>query len=35
MHSLPFSLTGVTEMDFDLKGGLLHWKKQKYIKIII
>lgn len=27
MHSLPFSLTGVTEIDFDLKGVLLPWKK--------
>lgn len=27
MHSLPFSLTGVTEMDFDSKGVLLPWKK--------
>lgn len=27
MHSLPFSLTEVTEMDFDLKRELLPWKK--------
>lgn len=31
MHSLPFSLAGETEMDFDLKGELQPCKKPRNI----